>query len=164
MLRRRAVLHLSKEAVPISLIKYAIKIASSAPSVANKQPGHFTIVKDRFVKKKIRSAAEKEEKLFYQNRAPDYWLDDLKKFRLEKSIQWYLAIFTKVDKFSIKIETEKKINGAIKYEIVSWTEIESDQLYNIDEVRYVKKIKDKNFSLRKLPTVNNGIFVMVTFT
>ena len=35
-------------------IKDAIKIASSAPSGANKQPWHFTIVKDRFLKKKIR--------------------------------------------------------------------------------------------------------------
>ena len=81
MLRRRSVRHFSKESVPISLIKDAIKIASSAPSGANKQPWHFTIVKDRFLKKKIKFAAEKKEKLFYQNRAPDYWLDDLKKFR-----------------------------------------------------------------------------------
>lgn len=81
MLGRRSVRHFSKESVSINIIKDAIKIASSAPSGANKQPWHFTIVKDSFLKKKIRSAAEKEEKEFYQNRAPDYWLEDLKKFK-----------------------------------------------------------------------------------
>jgi len=92
------------------------------------------------------------------------WIDDLKKFRLEKSINWDLAIVKKVDKFSIEIETEKKINGSIKYEDVSWTKKEFDQLFNIGDVIYVEKIKDKNFSLRQLPKVNGGIVVMDPFT
>ena len=36
------------------------------------------------------------------------WTNELEKFRLEKSINWYLAIIKKIDKFSIEIETEKK--------------------------------------------------------
>lgn len=110
MLRRRSVRHFSKESVPISLIKDAIKIASSAPSGANKQPWHFTIVKDRFLKKEIRSAAEKEEKLFYQNRAPDYWLDDLKKFRTnwEKPFLEDAPFLIVVFKKRFKISGEKK--------------------------------------------------------
>ena len=81
MLCRKSVRHFSKESFSINIIKDAIKIAGSAPSGANKQPWHFTIVKDPTLKSKIRSAAEKEEKEFYQNRAPKYWLEDLKKFK-----------------------------------------------------------------------------------
>ncbi|MEC7745570.1 MAG: nitroreductase family protein, partial [Candidatus Neomarinimicrobiota bacterium] len=47
---------------------------------ANKQPWHFVVVKDPEVKKEIRIAAEKEEKAFYEHRAPDYWLNDLNQF------------------------------------------------------------------------------------
>ena len=57
-----------------------MKAASSAPSGANKQPWHFVVVKDPEVKKEIRIAAEKEEKAFYEHRAPDYWLKDLNQF------------------------------------------------------------------------------------
>ena len=37
-------------------------------------------IKDKKVKSKIRKAAEKEEKSFYTQRAPQSWLDDLNKF------------------------------------------------------------------------------------
>ena len=40
---------------------------------------------------------------------------DLKRFKLEKSINWELAIVKKIDQFSIDIETEKKITGKINY-------------------------------------------------
>jgi hypothetical protein len=60
--------------------------------------------------KKIRSAAEKEEKLFYQNRAPDYWLDDLKKFRTnwEKPFLEDAPFLIVVFKKSFTISGEKK--------------------------------------------------------
>ena len=38
------------------------------------------VVKDNHVKKEIRIAAEKEEKSFYDHRAPDQWLRDLDQF------------------------------------------------------------------------------------
>ena len=49
------------------------------------------------------------------------WTNGLENFRLEKSINWDLAIITKVKKFSVEIETEKKTKGIIKYENISWT-------------------------------------------
>ena len=55
-------------------------MAASAPSGANKEPWFFSIIKNADVKKKIRKAAEKEEKSFYTQRAPQSWLDDLNKF------------------------------------------------------------------------------------
>ena len=78
--QRRTVRDFSDKPVPIEIIENAIKSALSAPSGANKQPWHFVIVKDPVVKKDIRIAAEKEEKEFYEHRAPDYWLEDLNQF------------------------------------------------------------------------------------
>jgi len=43
------------------------------------------------------------------------WNKDLKKFYLEKSIGWSLAIVKKINKFSAEIETEDKIQGVIEY-------------------------------------------------
>jgi len=80
IIQRRTVRDFSDKPVPIEIIQNAIKSASSAPSGANKQPWHFVIVKDPVVKKDIRIAAEKEEKEFYEHRAPDYWLEDLNQF------------------------------------------------------------------------------------
>jgi len=79
-MQRRTVREFSDKKVPIEIIKNAVKSASSAPSGANKQPWYFGIVKDPKVKKRIRLAAEKEEKLFYEQRAPESWLQDLNQF------------------------------------------------------------------------------------
>ena len=77
---RRTVRDFDSNSVPIEIISNAIKVASSAPSGANKQPWHFVVVKDPEVKKQIRIAAEKEERAFYEHRAPDSWLEDLNQF------------------------------------------------------------------------------------
>ena len=83
MKTRRTVREFSRENIPKSVIKNALKIAASAPSGANKQPWHFVSVKDPDLKKKIRAAAEKEEKAFYEHRAPDSWLQDLNQFKTD---------------------------------------------------------------------------------
>lgn len=70
MLSRRTVRHYSSEPVPDELIDEAIAIAASAPSGANLQPWRFVVVHDPEVKRLIRLAAEEEERLFYEQRAP----------------------------------------------------------------------------------------------
>ena len=77
---RRSVRDFSKKVVSQEIIENIIRIAASAPSGANKEPWFFSIVKDNKIKKEIRIAAEKEEKSFYTQRAPQSWLDDLNKF------------------------------------------------------------------------------------
>ena len=77
---RRTVRDFSDQPVPLPVIENCIKIAGSAPSGANKQPWSFVIVKDPEIKKKIRVAAENEEKEFYSHRATKEWLDDLNQF------------------------------------------------------------------------------------
>jgi nitroreductase len=74
MIRRRTVRHYSNEPVPDLLIDEAIAVAGSAPSGANMQPWRFVVVRDPATKRKIRQAAEEEERAFYEGRAPDEWL------------------------------------------------------------------------------------------
>ena len=83
--QRRSVRDFSDQVVPIEIITNAVKAAASAPSGANKQPWHFVIVNDPFIKKDIRLAAEKEEKAFYNYRASDEWLKDLEPFETNSS-------------------------------------------------------------------------------
>ncbi len=92
------------------------------------------------------------------------WNKDLKKFYLEKSIGWSLAIVKKINKFSAEIETEDKIQGVIKYKDISWTKKEFKNLLQPGDIIYVKKISDNKFSLQQLPKVNGGIVVMDPFT
>jgi len=80
MLSRRSIRDFSSNQVPDKVIKNILKTAISSPSGANKQPWSFVVVKSKSIKKKIRIAAEQEEKKFYTQRATDEWLDDLNKF------------------------------------------------------------------------------------
>jgi iodotyrosine deiodinase len=75
---RRSCRHFSSKPLPKELIENLIRIAASAPSGAHKQPWHFVAISDPILKKKIRKAAEIEERAFYQERASENWLKDLK--------------------------------------------------------------------------------------
>jgi penicillin-binding protein 1A len=92
------------------------------------------------------------------------WNNDLEKFKLEKSINWKLAIIKEIKQFSVEIETENKINGYIKYENISWTKKELKELFKLGDIVYVENIDKNNFSLRQLPKINGGIVVMDPFT
>jgi len=75
--RRRTIRDFSDKPVPEDIIINCLKAASTAPSGANRQPWHFSVVSNCDTKKKIREAAENEEKKFYSGRAPDEWLEAL---------------------------------------------------------------------------------------
>ena len=94
----------------------------------------------------------------------DQWNKNLKKYKLEKSIDWNLAIVKKINKFSVEIETEKKVQGIIKYEDVSWTKKELNKIFKIGDIVYVKNIKDNLFSLKQVPKANGGIVVLNPYT
>ena len=82
--RRRSVRDFSDRAVDREIIENAVRSAGSAPSGANKQPWHFAIVQSQETKALIRKAAEAEEQEFYNGRAPQAWLDDLKVFETDE--------------------------------------------------------------------------------
>ena len=72
--RRRTVREFSDRPVPRDIIETALKVANTAPSGANLQPWHFVVVSGAETKKKIREAAEVEEREFYEHRASEEWL------------------------------------------------------------------------------------------
>ncbi|MGA9531157.1 MAG: nitroreductase family protein [Anaerolineales bacterium] len=74
---RRTVRQFSDKPVPVEIIRSCLRAAGSSPSGANRQPWHFAVVQDPKTKRRIRKAAEEEERAFYQDRAPGEWLEAL---------------------------------------------------------------------------------------
>ena len=77
MRRRRTVREFSPRPVPRDIIEAALAAAGTAPSGANLQPWHFVVVSDAGTRRRIRVAAEAEEKEFYEHRASKEWLEAL---------------------------------------------------------------------------------------
>ncbi|MFN8451008.1 MAG: nitroreductase family protein [Anaerolineae bacterium] len=77
MQTRRTVRDFSSEPVPFELIENAIATAATAPSGANQQPWTFVVVSDPAIKRRIREAAEAEERDSYERRMSDEWLEAL---------------------------------------------------------------------------------------
>lgn len=77
MSKRRTTRHFSTNDVPKELIEHAIMCAGTAPSGAHLQPWTFVAISSQSLKKKIRIAAEEEEKKTYSQRMPDAWKEVL---------------------------------------------------------------------------------------
>jgi nitroreductase len=75
--RRRSVREFSPEPVPRELIELAIRAASTAPSGAHQQPWTFVVVSDPELKRRMREAAEEEERVNYSGRMPPEWIEAL---------------------------------------------------------------------------------------
>jgi iodotyrosine deiodinase len=99
MQRRRTIRDFSNRPVPRAVIEYCVRAAGTAPSGANLQPWHFVAVSDPLIKRQIRIAAEKEEKEFYQHRAPKAWLEALTPLGTDSNkpfleiAPWLIAVF-----------------------------------------------------------------------
>jgi iodotyrosine deiodinase len=78
MRARRSVRRFSREPVPYELVENAVATAGTAPSGAHQQPWTFVVVSDLEVKRRMRRAAEEEERRSYENRMPDEWLEALR--------------------------------------------------------------------------------------
>lgn len=74
--RRRTVRQFSDRPVPRDIIEECLRAAGTAPSGANLQPWHFVVVGDPVLRRRIREAAEVEERRFYAT-APQDWLEAL---------------------------------------------------------------------------------------
>ncbi len=77
--RRRTVRDFAERPVPEEVLFDCIRTAGTAPSGANLQPWHFVVVRDPEKRRELRLAAEKEERDFYDHRAPAEWLKALEK-------------------------------------------------------------------------------------
>lgn len=77
MTSRRTVRDFSSRPVPMEVVEHAVRAAATAPSGANLQPWRFAVVTDPDRKRRLREAAEQEEREFYERRASQEWLDAL---------------------------------------------------------------------------------------
>lgn len=111
MSARRSVRHFSSEPVPDALIDAAITVAGSAPSGANLQPWRFIVVRDPMVKRRIREAAEQEEREFYETRAPEDWLAALAPLGTDWHKEFLEAAPCLIVVFRIDSEIGRDVNG-----------------------------------------------------
>ena len=74
LLERRSVRDFSPDPIPDAVLQAAVAAAASAPSGANLQPWKFAVVRDPAIKRRIRAAAEEEERENYGGRMPPEWL------------------------------------------------------------------------------------------
>jgi nitroreductase len=101
MQSRRTVRDFDPRPVPREVIEACIAAAGTAPSGANQQPWHFVAVSNPDVKRRIREAAEAEEREFYERRAPGEWLEALKPIGTDchkpflETAPWLVAIFVR---------------------------------------------------------------------
>ena len=78
MQARRTVRQFSSEPVPYELVANAVLTAGTAPSGAHQQPWTFVVVSDQDTKRRMRTAAEAEERESYQGRMSPEWLEALR--------------------------------------------------------------------------------------
>ncbi len=99
MKRRHTVRDFSDRPVAREVIEECIRTAGTAPSGANHQPWHFVAISQAEFKKRIREAAEEEERRFYDGGAGDEWIKALEpigtnehKPHLEEA-PWLIVVF-----------------------------------------------------------------------
>ncbi|MEL6739042.1 MAG: nitroreductase family protein [Planctomycetota bacterium] len=96
---RRTVREFSDAPVSRETIEWCIRAAGTAPSGAHKQPWRFVAVSDAPTKTRIREAAEAEEREFYERRASERWLEDLRPFGTDHNkpfleiAPWLIVVF-----------------------------------------------------------------------
>ncbi len=85
--------------VPRAIVETCIAAAATAPSGANQQPWGFVLIGPGPLRKRLREAAEEEERAFYAGRAGGAWLDALGPLGTDASkpflevAPWLIAIF-----------------------------------------------------------------------
>ncbi|WP_189057257.1 nitroreductase family protein [Longimycelium tulufanense] len=75
---RRTVRMFAPDPVPEQLVLDAIAVANTAPSGAHQQPWTFVLVQDPEMRRRIREAAEHEERISYSGRLGEEWLAALR--------------------------------------------------------------------------------------
>ena len=96
---RHTVRDFAPRPVPRDIIETCLLAAGTAPNGANHQPWHFCVIGDAGMKRKIRAAAEEEERAFYAGRGGEEWLaalaplgTDAEKPFLEDA-PWLICVF-----------------------------------------------------------------------
>ena len=117
--RRRSVRMFSDHPVPVELIDLAIAAASTAPSGAHKQPWRFVAVSSPELKRRIRGAAEEEERVNYLgNRMNDEWQQALAPLGTDwhkeflEIAPWIVVLFE--ERYELRPNGERRKNYYVK--------------------------------------------------
>ena len=95
----------------------------------------------------------------------DEWEKNVVEFIPDKSLNWELAKVTDVNKLTLQIELENKEIGFIDFKSIGWTRKKSfEDFLKVNDIIYVKKIKNNKWNLKQLPKVNGSIVVMDPYT
>ena len=166
--KRRSVREFSEKPIPKDVIEYCLKAAGTAPSGANQQPWHFVAVTDPVIKHRIREAAEKEERAFYEHRAPDAWLNALSPLgtHAEKPFLDYapclIAIFAQ--KYGIDTEGNKIKHYYVKESVGIATGFLINALHHsgLVSLTYTPSPMDFLNKILKRPTNEKAFMIVVT--
>lgn len=99
MAARRTVRDFDSRPVPREIVEHCVMTAATSPSGANQQPWTFACIGDPAVKRRIREAAEAEERTFYGGRAGPEWLSALAPIGTDADkpfleiAPWLIAVF-----------------------------------------------------------------------
>ena len=93
------------------------------------------------------------------------WQNNIKEFIPDKSLNWRVAKVIKINKLNVKIEIDNKEIGFIDFNNIGWTRKKSfEDLFEVNDIIYVKKIKKNKWSLKQLPKINGAIVAMDPYT
>ena len=112
---RRTVRDFSDRSVPREVIEACIRAAGTAPSGAHRQPWHFVAVgrEDADLRRRLREAAEEEEREFYRERAPEEWLKALAHLGTDENkpfletAPWLIVVFAESYRLTPEGQREK---------------------------------------------------------
>ncbi|HSG79380.1 MAG TPA: nitroreductase family protein [Acidimicrobiia bacterium] len=116
---RRSVRFFSDDPVPRELVETAIRTASTAPSGAHRQPWRFVLVGDPDLKRRIREAAEAEERENYEGgRLPPDWREALEPLGTDwrkpflESVPWLVVVFE--ERYGVNDDGSRRHNWYVK--------------------------------------------------
>ncbi len=119
MATRRSARVFSEKAVPRELIDLAIGTAATAPSGAHQQPWTFVVIGDPETKRKIREAAEEEERKNYEGgRMPEEWREVLEPLGTHSNkeylelVPWIVVAFEQ--RYSLRPDGSKQHHYYVK--------------------------------------------------
>jgi len=117
--RRRSVRMFAPDPVPQRLVELAIETAGTAPSGAHKQPWTFVAISNPEVKRRIRAAAEEEERVNYlDNRMNDEWQEALAPLGTDHHKEfldiapWIVVLFEQ--RYELRADGERRKNYYVK--------------------------------------------------
>jgi len=95
----------------------------------------------------------------------DNWENNISQFIPDKSLFWKIAKVIKIEKLTITIELKNKKVGFIDFKNVAWIRKKSfEEILKVNDIIYVKRIKNDKWSLKQLPNVNGAIVAMDPYT